>query len=392
MLSTLQNSSINNISSRITSNSINFSTLSSNFLKNNKVPNPEDRDQVGESVKLSTLPSVDPIGHIPFLKEAQKITFGRDSKLIKNNEIVSCQANGGTNAIWLGLSLLQEQYKNPKVYISAKTWGNHKKIVQYLSDHRGIQMDLNVYPWTDENNILLSDQFFKKMSLAEPNSIVVLHACCHNLTGIDLKPKKWKELAQIFAEKKLHAFFDMAYQGLGSGDLDNDAFALRYFAENGVTTSVAESYSKKAGLYGARLGVFHHVLPGGLGKEQWEQRAADNLQYFSLKPSALHAEIMYKVLSNNVLFKDYKEEIRQAYSRIQYIRNLLSDKIEQLTDYDMDFCRTGRGLFTQFNLDKKYIESLQKEAIFLLPNGRISLPCLNRSNIDRFVQCIIKYL
>ena len=88
------------------------------------------------------------------------------------------------------------------------------------------------------------------------NSIILLHACAHNPTGVDPRPEQWKELSQIIKDRKLYAFFDMAYQGFASGDVDYDAFAVRYFLEEGHNICLAQSYAKNMGLYGERAGCF----------------------------------------------------------------------------------------------------------------------------------------
>ena len=51
-------------------------------------------------------------------------------------------------------------------------------------------------------------------------------------------------------KRRLFPFFDMAYQGFASGDVDRDAFALRYFVEQGHNVALAQSFAKNMGLYG----------------------------------------------------------------------------------------------------------------------------------------------
>ena len=102
--------------------------------------------------------------------------------------------------------------------------------------------------------------FFQKIP---ENSIVLLHACAHNPTGVDPNKEQWKELSKIVKDKKLYAFFDMAYQGFASGDVDGDAFAVRQFLEDGHNICLAQSYAKNMGLYGERAGAFTVVCQVG---------------------------------------------------------------------------------------------------------------------------------
>ena len=48
-------------------------------------------------------------------------------------------------------------------------------------------------------------------------------------------------------ERGLAVFFDMAYQGLASGNVDDDAAAIRMFAVDGHEMLIAQSFSKNLG-------------------------------------------------------------------------------------------------------------------------------------------------
>ena len=90
----------------------------------------------------------------------------------------------------------------------------------------------------------------------------MLHACAHNPTGVDPKPEQWKELSKIIKDRKLYAYFDMAYQvltsarlialykieysqrnffqGFASGNVDDDAVALRQFVADGHNVCLSQ--------------------------------------------------------------------------------------------------------------------------------------------------------
>lgn len=85
---------------------------------------------------------------------------------------------------------------------------------------------------------------------APSGSIILLHACAHNPTGVDPTAEQWAQIAQVIKEKTHFPFFDCAYQGFASGDLDADAAAVRYFTQEGFSFLVAQSYAKNFGLYG----------------------------------------------------------------------------------------------------------------------------------------------
>lgn len=76
------------------------------------------------------------------------------------------------------------------------------------------------------------------------NSIVLFQMVGHNPTGADPTKEQWREMSHILKDRQILVFFDMAYQGFGSGSTDEDAFPLRHFIEDGHRVVFAQSYSK----------------------------------------------------------------------------------------------------------------------------------------------------
>lgn len=115
------------------------------------------------------------------------------------------------------------------------------------------------------------------MKTAPERSVFLLHACAHNPTGVDPTREQWGTIADVMLEKGHYAFFDCAYQGFASGNLDNDAWAVREFENRNVpmlvcqvslrslpsythkTHVVCQSFAKNAGLYGERVGALHVI-------------------------------------------------------------------------------------------------------------------------------------
>jgi aspartate aminotransferase len=60
-------------------------------------------------------------------------------------------------------------------------------------------------------------------------------------------------------KNSLIPFFDSAYQGFATGDLELDAWPIRYFINEGFQMIVAQSFAKNIGLYGERIGALHVV-------------------------------------------------------------------------------------------------------------------------------------
>lgn len=141
-----------------------------------------------------------------------------------------------------------------KVLVSNPTWANHHNIIKRSG------LDFEEYPYYDPSTKkALIDKFVDTLNKSQPGNIVLLHVCAHNPTGVDPSKDEWKKIAQVMKERKLFPFFDSAYQGFASGDLLNDAFAVRYFVDQGFELVLSQSYAKNMGLYGERIGAFHVV-------------------------------------------------------------------------------------------------------------------------------------
>lgn len=70
--------------------------------------------------------------------------------------------------------------------------------------------------------------FLGALETAPSGSVFLLHACAHNPTGVDPSLEQWKQIADVMLKKGHYAYFDAAYQGFASGDLDKDAAAVSH--------------------------------------------------------------------------------------------------------------------------------------------------------------------
>ncbi len=183
----------------------------------------------------------------------QKLLFGNDSPLIAAGRVITTQAVGGTGALKIGADFLKQLLPNAVVAISDPSWENHRALfetagfpVQNYRYYDAATHDVNRAGLLEDLNALPS------------GSIIVLHACCHNPTGVDLSPADWNNVLEVVKAKGHVPFLDMAYQGFGDG-IDEDAAAVRLFAESGLTFFVSSSFSKSFSLYGERVGALSIV-------------------------------------------------------------------------------------------------------------------------------------
>lgn len=231
---------------------------------------------------------------------------------------------------------------------------------------------------------------------APERSIILLHACAHNPTGVDPTMDQWKELATIMSQKRHFPFFDCAYQGFASGDLARDAAAIRYFIDQGFELLVCQSFAKNFGLYGERAGCFHFVTSAGPDATTTIQRIGSQLAILQRSeisnPPLYGARIASTVLNDPKLFAEWEDNLRTMSGRIISMRKELRSKLESLgTPGTWNHITDQIGMFSFTGLSEFQVQKLRDEYhIYMTKNGRISMAGLNSRNVDHVAQAIKK--
>lgn len=186
-----------------------------------------------------------------FTKLAASLAYGADSSAIKDNRVAITQSISGTGALRFGGQFLARWFPNKTIYLPSPSWGNHTPIFKDSG------LEVKSYRYYDPKTISLDIEAMLSDIKAMPkNSIVLLHACAHNPTGVDPTKEEWHRISDACKEGSHFIFFDMAYQGFASGDTVKDAYALRYFVDQGHSLCLSQSFAKNMGLYGERIGAF----------------------------------------------------------------------------------------------------------------------------------------
>jgi aromatic-amino-acid transaminase len=172
---------------------------------------------------------------------------------VTSHRIASVQAIGGSGALKLAADLVHRYFPQSEVWISQPTWDNHRAIFEAAG------VKVNEYPYYDrENNRIRFDELLACIQTLPARSVVLMHPCCHNPTGMDLSHEQWQQLITVFKQNNLIAYLDMAYQGFGQG-IEEDAWTVRAFAAAGLSCFVGSSFSKSFSWYGERAGALHVV-------------------------------------------------------------------------------------------------------------------------------------
>lgn len=346
-----------------------------------------------------------PIAGLPgFVQATSKLIFGKDSPAIKEGRVCTIQTISGTGANHYGGAFLERFYepwqgktKEEKIiYISNPTWANHKSIFS------NVGLKTIDYPYYDSSKIGLAfAKFLDFLKQAPEGSVFLLHACAHNPTGVDPTREEWKEISQVFKQKKHFAFFDCAYQGFASGSLDNDAWAVRHFVSSGIPLLVCQSYAKNAGLYGERIGALNIVASHSGKEEGGSERVKSQLLILQRQeisnPPTFGARIMSLILNDEKLFSEWCQDIETMAQRIISMRSklfeLLTEKFKTPSPgpNGWEHVKSQIGMFTFTGLNPEQCKALvEKGHIYLTQNGRVSMAGLNNSNVEYVAECIDK--
>jgi len=335
-------------------------------------------------------------GLADYTAAAQRLVVGADSPAILEKRISSLQTISGTGALHLGAAFLAKFYQRSRgqpVYFSNPTWANHNQIFS------NVKMPIASYPYFNAKTRGLDFvNMIHTLKEAPSGSVVVLHACAHNPTGVDPTREQWVEIAKVVRDKNHFPFFDTAYQGFASGNLAQDAWAIRYFVDQGFEMCIAQSFAKNFGLYGERAGAFHFVTGkyAHANPQDAAVRIASQLAILQRSeisnPPAYGARIASTVLNDPALFAEWEENLRTMSGRIISMRTALREKLESLgTPGTWNHITDQIGMFSFTGLTEKQVLHIRENGhIYMTKNGRISMAGLNTKNVDYVAQAFDK--
>lgn len=321
-------------------------------------------------------------GNPDFLHGTFQLVYGNEQLKEKTSVI---QAVGGTSALCLAAEFFFQQ-GHRTIYLSDPTWANHRNIFQRHG------MNIQTYPYYDyKTGGLLFEAWCESLEKMPVASVVLLHADCHNPTGMDPSHEQWKKISEIIKRKRLTPFFDLAYQGLGAG-LEEDVWSIRHFVNQGHELFVAISYSKNMGLYGERVGALSWFTPYKDVNQRLLSHFKQIVRSIYSNPPLHGGRLAGTVLSSKVLKNEWIDELAQMRFHIEEMRKLFIVKMKA-KNFDFKFMEAQKGMFTLMNLSPAQVDYLKKEyAIYLPTSGRISLPGLTDANIDYVTESLATVL
>jgi len=326
-----------------------------------------------------------PIEGIPgYNKGAQTLLLGADSPLIAAGRVLTAQALGGTGALKIGADFLKQILPDSKVLISDPSWENHRA----LFERAGFPVETYAYYDAATRGLNFAGML-AALQAAPAKTIVVLHACCHNPTGVDLDSAQWRQVAEVVKARDLVPFLDIAYQGFGAG-LHEDAEAVRIFAAQDVTMLISSSFSKSFSLYGERVGALTLVAGSKdeAGRVLSQLKRVIRTNYSN--PPTHGGTLVSSVLNTPELFALWEKELADMRDRIRLMRRQLADKVKAAgAAQDFGFIVKQRGMFSYTGLTSAQVDTLREQhGIYAVSSGRICVAALNSGNIDTVAKAI----
>lgn len=322
-------------------------------------------------------------GHGPFLAASQELVFGKEALSGGlEKRLVSLQSLSGTGACSLGFTFLKKFAPTNVLYLPDPTWANHFGIAH----HAGLET--RTYRYLDKSRpttpMLDLDGMLQDLQQAPEGSTVVLHMCAHNPTGVDPNLDQLEQIATVVQERKLIPFFDNAYQGFASGDLEGDASSLRMFIAKGLNPLVACSFAKNMGLYGERIGALHVVTSDAPSAAATLSQLKIIARVIYSNPPKFGAMVVHRVMTDPSLRTLWETELKSMSARIQTMRSELRRLLEQkLPNTSWKHVTDQIGMFSYTGLTKEQVDHCAKYgAVFMLPTGRISMAGLNDGNLE----------
>jgi len=318
----------------------------------------------------------------------QVLLFGADHPALKQGRIATLQTVGSSGGLKVGADFLRRWIPASEVWVSDPTWDNHRAMFE------GAGIRVHTYPYYDAaTGGLKFDAMCDALRTLPPRSVVLLHACCHNPTGVDLDRAQWDALVPLLAERALLPYLDLAYQGYGDGIVD-DAYAVRLMASRGLTFIVANSFSKSMSVYGERAGALSFVCADAQEAELVLGQLKSTVRRNYSSPPLHAAGIVGRVLTDAKLRPQWEAEVAAMRERILAMRRSLHAVLNQrLPGRDFGYFLTQRGMFSYTGLSAAQVDRLREEhAVYLVRSGRMCVAGLTTKNVQRVAEAMAAVL
>ena len=327
-------------------------------------------------------------GNPGFNEAMEKLLLGAGHPALAAGRISSVQTPGGSGGLSVLGHVIARARPTATVWLSTPSWPNHLPLLQLAG------LELAHYPYYDfDGHRVDFAAMVGTFSKLGPDDVVLLHGCCHNPCGADLSRAQWDALADLFADRGIVPFLDLAYQGLAE-DLAKDAYGARVMAERLDEVLVAASCSKNLGLYRERVGLASIVSRNADQATTTRTNLAQMGRGIYSMPPDHGAAIVSCILHDEELTALWLDELGEMRDRLNGLRRTFAAELAKRgAPGDFSFIAGERGMFSFLGLNLEQIIRLREEFhIYMVESSRINFAGLNRSNMDFVADSIVAVL
>jgi len=320
-------------------------------------------------------------GDPEFNAAMQELAF---ADAVANDRLGTIQTPGGSGSLRVAAGLLLRAREDAAVWVSEPTWNNHVPLLG------GAGLTLKPYAYYDaESHSIRFDEMLSTLRAAPKGDVVLLHACCHNPSGLDPSQDQWREIADVLVERELLPFIDMAYQGFAQ-DLDADAFAVRHLAEIVPEMIVSTSCSKNFGLYRDRVGTLAMLTPDAKSRDVVASQANSFVRTMYSVPPDHGAAVVRIILNDDELRSQWVEELGGMRERLSGMGALLHDALkEKVPEHDFSHLVQSNGMFCFLGVTPEQVDKLKRDfGVYMVGSSRINVAGITPDNVDYLASSI----
>tara|TARA_Y100000389_G_C17470958_1_gene530759 strand:- start:5135 stop:6319 length:1185 start_codon:yes stop_codon:yes gene_type:complete len=324
-------------------------------------------------------------GSANFNSEIQKLIFG---EIDLNDRMVTIQAPGGSGSLRVAAEMILRASPSSSVWVSEPTWANHMPLLSSAG------VSIKPYPYYDfEKHVIKFDEMLDTLRNASASDIVLLHACCHNPTGLDLSKDQWQLLTDIVIERDLIPFVDIAYQGFADG-LDEDVYGIRHMTKFVSEMIVSSSCSKNFGLYRDRVGALSILAKDKDSKKIIDSQINNVVRTIYSVPPDHGAAVVSLILNNEKLRNEWILELAEMRERLKSMRIMLYELLlAKAPKYDFSHLVRATGMFCFLGVTEEQVKELKKDfGIYMVNSSRINIAGITPRNVNYLANSIIDVL
>ncbi|KDP22788.1 hypothetical protein JCGZ_00375 [Jatropha curcas] len=343
------------------------------------------RDAEAKIAGCDFLESISSAVSSKLVEESVKLVYGKDSDVIKEGRFAGVQALSGTGACRLFAEFQRRYYPESSMYLPDPTWSNHHNIWR---DAQVPQSTFHYYH-PDMKGLNFS-ALMNDVKDAPDGSFFLLHPCAHNPTGVDPTEEQWREISYQFKVKNHFPFFDMAYQGFASGDLDRDALSIRIFLEDGHLIGCAQSFAKNMGLYGHRVGCLSVLCNDTKQAVAIKSQLQTIARAMYSSPPVHGISLVSTILSDPDIKSLWVKELKGMANRIQRMRIKLHEGLKQLgSSLNWEHITNQVGMFCFSGLTPEQVDRIVREFhVYMTLDGRMSMAGVTTGNVNYLANAI----